>query len=96
MVSLIATFRVKEGMFDQVIDELKLVVPAVRESEPGCLAYIPHTVRGEGNDNLIVFYEKYEDQAAFDVHSANFPANFQNILPLVESDFDIKMCDEIV
>jgi quinol monooxygenase YgiN len=56
---LIATFHVKEGMLDEVVELLKGVVPTIRESEPGCLASIPHTVHGEGNENTIVFYEKY-------------------------------------
>jgi quinol monooxygenase YgiN len=96
VVSLIATLRVKQGKMDEVLDLLKEIVPTVRESESGCLAYIPHIVKGSKNKNMIIFYEKYEDQAAFDVHSANFPSYFENISPLLDGEMDIKICEEII
>jgi quinol monooxygenase YgiN len=94
MITLIATFNVQEGKMDEVISLLQAVVPVVRESEPGCLAYIPHTVKGA--KNTIVMYEKYEDQAAFETHSANFPTYFKDISPLLKGKMDLKMCQEII
>jgi quinol monooxygenase YgiN len=41
-------------------------LPAIRECEPGTLAYLVHTVPGEPNSR--VFYELYADQAAFEAH----------------------------
>ncbi|MHA1350876.1 MAG: putative quinol monooxygenase, partial [Promethearchaeota archaeon] len=61
MVSLIATFTVKEGKMEEAVEVLKQIVPKIKESEPGCLIYVPHTIRGRKNKNSIVFYEKYVD-----------------------------------
>lgn len=96
MVTLIATFQVKEGKMDEVIALLQEIVPVVKESEPGCLAYIPHTVQGAKNKNTIIFYEKYEDQAAFNTHSENFPKYFENISPLIQGKMDLQICEEII
>src|SRR4026207_2122452 len=38
----------------------------VRKAEPGCLAYRPH--RSTKDPDLFIFYEQYNDDAAFDVH----------------------------
>ncbi|MHA1300389.1 MAG: putative quinol monooxygenase [Candidatus Helarchaeota archaeon] len=96
MVSLIASFQVKEGKMEEVIELLKEIVPKVRNNEPGCLAYIPHTVKGRKNKNTIIFYEKYKDKAAVDQHSANFPKLFEKVFPLLEGGMDLKTCEEII
>jgi len=80
---------------DDVIAALQEVVPVVRE-EPGCLAYVPHIVKGKRNKNTIVFYEKYEDQAILDAHSAKLPTYFKNVFPHIQGNIDIKVCEEIV
>lgn len=81
---------------DEAIALLQEIAPQVRESESGCLAYIPHTVKGSKNKNTIIFYEKYEDQEALNVHSANLPKYFENIFPLIEGAMDLKTCTEII
>lgn len=96
MISLIATLKIKEGKMEEAIEILKEVVPKVRDTEPGTLAYIPHAVKGQKNKNLIIFYEKYEDKAAFDQHSANLPENFEKLFPLLEGGMDIKTLTEIL
>ncbi|MHA1378263.1 MAG: putative quinol monooxygenase [Candidatus Helarchaeota archaeon] len=96
MVSLIATFQVKEGKMEEVIELLKGIVPQVRNNEPGCLAYIPHIVKGKKNKNTIIFYEKYKDKAAVDQHSANFPKLFEQVFPLLQGGIDLKTCEEII
>ena len=96
MITLIATFQIKEGKMEEAITELKKIVPEVRKSESGCTAYIPHTVKGAKFKNTIVFYEKYKDQAALNTHSANLPKYFKNIFPLIEGAMDLKTCSEIL
>ena len=54
MITLIATLRIKEGQTQAAIDVLKEIVPKIKASEPGCLEYIPHTVRGD--EKTIIFY----------------------------------------
>jgi len=93
MITLIATLKVKDGRMDEMKERLKVVVSHVKSTEPGCLEYVPHTVKGE--DNTIIFYEKYLDKDALKVHSANFMDNFKEILPLLEPGMDLKTCFEI-
>ena len=96
MVSLIATFTVKEGKMEEAVEVLKLIVPKIKESEPGCLTYIPHTIRGRKNKNSIVFYEKYIDDEAMKVHTDNIAKSLADFLPLCEPGADVKTCFEIV
>ncbi|MCL2154495.1 MAG: antibiotic biosynthesis monooxygenase [Leptospirales bacterium] len=93
MVTLIAILKVKEGKMDEVISKLKVAVPHIKKTEPKCLEYIPHRIKGD--DNKIIFYEKYADQEAVDLHAKNLPENLKDILPLVEPDIDIKTCFDI-
>ncbi|HOO73217.1 MAG TPA: putative quinol monooxygenase [Spirochaetota bacterium] len=94
MITLIATLKVKEGKMDEAVQVLKDVVPKIKAAEPGCLEYIPHTVRGV--ENTIIFYEKYRDKEALQAHSANLGKSLENLLPLLEPGMDIKTCREII
>ena len=94
MITLIATLKVKEGKMDEVIKVLREIVPKIKEAEPGCLVYIPHRVRGE--DNTIIFYEKYRDEETLKAHSSNVPKSLEKLMPLLEPGLDIKTCYEIV
>ena len=99
MVTLIATFKVKEGKMEEVIEKLKNIAPNVRENEEGCIKYIPHTVKGKENKNTIIFYEKYEDFDAVSKHMTTFPEYFKDIFPLLEEfnmKRDLKTCEEII
>jgi len=94
MITLIATLKVKEGKMEEAITVLKEIVPKVRASEPGCLEYIPHTVRGD--ETTIIFYEKYADKDALKLHAANLMTNIEKLMPLLEPGMDIKTCLEII
>ncbi|HUX99233.1 MAG TPA: putative quinol monooxygenase [Candidatus Deferrimicrobium sp.] len=96
MITIIATLKVKEGKMEEALKILKGIVPKVRESEPGCKTYILHTVKGALNKNLIIFYEKYEDKDALNLHSAFLPDHFKQLFPLLEGGIDIKTCEEIL
>ncbi len=93
MITLIATLKVKEGKMDEAIALLKEIAPKVKETEPGCLEYTPHRVKGD--DNAIIFYEKYRDKEALKAHSANIGNTLGKLLPLLEPGMDIKTCFEI-
>jgi quinol monooxygenase YgiN len=94
MITIIATMKIKEGKMDEAVGILKGIVENIRKSEPGCLAYIPHTVRGQ--DTTIIFYEKYQDKEALKTHSANLPKAMEKIIPMMEPGTDIKTCYEIM
>lgn len=94
MITLIATLKVKEGKTEEAINALKEIVPRIKASEPGCMEYIPHTVRGE--ERVIVIYEKYSDKDALKLHSANLLKNIEKLLPLLEPGMDVKTCYEII
>lgn len=92
--SLVVTLKVKEGKMEEAKEILKEVVPNVRASEPGLLAYIPHTVKDQ--ENTIIWYEKYKDGEAMKVHMANMGKNLGKLQPLLEKGMDVKTCFEIV
>lgn len=93
-ITLIATVRVKNGNMEKAIEALKEIVPKIKESEPGCLQYIPHTIKGE--ENSIVFYEVYADSDALKNHNENLSKNMAKLGPLLERGTDVKVCYEIV
>ena len=95
-VTIIATLKIKEGKMEEAIAALKEVVPEVLKAEPGTLAYVPHTVRGAGNENLIIYYEKYADVAAMKTHGANLGKYMAKLGPLLDGPADIKSCNEII
>ncbi len=94
MITLIATLKVKEGKMDEAQEALKEIVPKIKAAEPGCLAYVPHRVKGD--DNALLFYEKYQDKEALKLHSANIMTSLEKLLPLLEPGMDIKTCFEIL
>jgi len=94
MITLIATLKIKEGKVEEAVNVLKEVVPKIKASEPGCLEYIPHTVRGD--ENTIIIYEKYSDKDALKLHSANLTKSLEKLFPLLEPGMDVKTCYEII
>ncbi len=96
MHTIIATLKVKEGKMDEAIQVLKEDIPKFMKNEPGCLAYIPYTVKGEGNGTTIVIYERYADKDAFKLHSANLMISMGRLFALLEPQMDIKTCTEIL
>ncbi|NVM36631.1 MAG: antibiotic biosynthesis monooxygenase [Candidatus Lokiarchaeota archaeon] len=93
-ITLIATVRVKKGNMEKAIEALKEMVPKIKESEPGCLQYIPHTIKGE--ENSIIFYEVYADSDALKQHNKNLGKNMVKLGPLLEPGIDAKICREVV
>ena len=96
MVIQIFTVEVKEGMMEKAIEIIKELVPKVRESEPGCIQYVAHTVKGRKNENTIIFYENYEDYEALQAHLKNVRTMLAKLLTLCEPGLDTKTCFEII
>jgi quinol monooxygenase YgiN len=64
--ALVVRFDLKAGAgeaFDQLVAE---TVAQIERHEPGTVIYACHTVHSERNAR--VFYELYEDRAAFEAH----------------------------
>ncbi|MFX1274082.1 MAG: putative quinol monooxygenase [Promethearchaeota archaeon] len=95
-ITIIAKIKVKEGKMEDAKVILKEIVPKVLNSEPGCLAYIPHEVKGTKNKNTILFYEKYKDKEAFNIHNQNLTKNMEPLMPLLEPGMEIFQCTEII
>ena len=62
----VARIRAAKGKGDALAALLAEQAGVVRKAEPGCLAYRPH--RSTKDPDLFIFYEQYNDDAAFDVH----------------------------
>ena len=93
-ITLIAKVRVKDGKMEKATEILKELVPKIKESESGCLKYIPHTIKGD--ENSIIFYEVYADSDALKEHNKNLGKNMAKLAPFLEPGIDIKVCREIV
>ena len=67
MFGLVVRFYLKDEAaaagFDELVAE---TAPGIRESEPGTVVYVSHTVEGEPLQRI--FYELYADRAAFEAH----------------------------
>ncbi|GLV79197.1 putative quinol monooxygenase [Streptomyces hygroscopicus] len=65
--ALVARFELRDKAAADAFDALaEQMLTGVKNHEPGALAYIVHTVLDEPMTR--VFYELYEDRAAFDRH----------------------------
>ncbi|MFX1281134.1 MAG: putative quinol monooxygenase [Promethearchaeota archaeon] len=78
-ISIIATVKIQEGKMEEAKAALKKIVLKIKEQEPGTLVYQPHVVKE--NPNIIIFYEKYADEAAFKAHGANLGKNMAEFTP---------------
>ncbi|MFX0073253.1 MAG: putative quinol monooxygenase [Candidatus Hermodarchaeota archaeon] len=95
MITLIATVQVKPGKMEETIEVLKEIAANVKSSEPSTLEYIPHTVKGKGFENTVLFYEKYESKEALEIHRKNLKKTSVKLAPLLAPGLDIKTCFEI-
>ena len=68
MISFTVRMKFRPDDRPRVAELLTSLAEAARQ-EPGCVAFIPHTVEGE--PDLVVIYEQYRDQSAVDAHRAS-------------------------
>jgi quinol monooxygenase YgiN len=66
VLTVVATIRAAKGKGDALAALLAEQAAAVRRAEPGCLVYRPH--RSTTDPDLFLFYEQYQDEAAFAAH----------------------------
>jgi quinol monooxygenase YgiN len=65
-LGLVVKFTVKEGHEEAFDDLVSGTLPRIRDREPGTLIYACHRVPDSPRTRL--FYELYQDKAAFDAH----------------------------
>jgi quinol monooxygenase YgiN len=65
-ITVIAKLKTKAGSEKQFEEAARKMIETVRTAEPGTLQYILH--RGVKDPTEFVYYEVYQDQAAFDHH----------------------------
>lgn len=66
MIVLVAKYTCKPGNREKVLEQLRKMSPLVAATEPGCKFY-QASISTE-NENLILLYEHYVDQAALAAH----------------------------
>jgi len=66
VLTVVATLRAAEGKADELAALLAEQAAVVLREEPGCLVYRAH--RSTSDPALFLFYEAYQNEAAFDVH----------------------------
>ncbi len=66
MIVLVAKYTCKPGNRPKVLEQLKKIAPIVAATEPGCKFY-QASISTE-NENLILLYEHYVDEAALAAH----------------------------
>lgn len=66
MFGLIARWTVPPEHRETVLEALARMTAEVEKHEPDCLLYQSNIE--VGNENVIVLYERYVDEAAFDTH----------------------------
>ncbi|MEZ4498100.1 MAG: antibiotic biosynthesis monooxygenase family protein [Thermomicrobiales bacterium] len=66
MFVLIARWTVIPEHIETVLEALGRMTAAVEANEPGCVMY--QSNRSIDDPNVIVLYERYVDEAAFEVH----------------------------
>jgi quinol monooxygenase YgiN len=65
-VTLIAKIKAKQGSEKDLEAAFRDMIKKVRAAEPGCQAYVLH--KSNDDPTQFVWYEIYQDQAAFDNH----------------------------
>ena len=94
MIVVVAILTAKQGKEQEMEDALKWVMPQV-EAEEGTLQYVLHRAKKEPGKFL--FYEKYRDKAALNVHGSTpyFSELFSRIGPLLEGSPTIEIYEDI-
>jgi (4S)-4-hydroxy-5-phosphonooxypentane-2,3-dione isomerase len=85
LIVLIARYRVKPGSVPFVLAELEAMKPLVQENEPGCKFY--QVSRSTDDENLLLLYEHYVDDAALNAHreTPHFKSIIEEkIIPMLE------------
>jgi quinol monooxygenase YgiN len=95
MLTVIAKIKVKPDQTDTFEAEAKKMIAHVKANEPGTLSYICH--RSTADAATYLFYEVYEDQAAFAQHGGSpaMQAFFGALPGVVDGRPELEMYEAI-
>ena len=68
-VTVVVSFRIREGKEADALTLLTELTEAVKANEPGALAYVAH--RDAADPMKVTFFEVYTDQAAVQAHRSD-------------------------
>ncbi len=66
MVTVIFRVKMQAGKEEQALKAVEQMIASVKEQEPGALLYAVH--RPQDDPSELVFFEAYQDEAAFQAH----------------------------
>ena len=93
MPSVIATIKIKDDKIDEAKTFLKQLSADTLAKEPGTLAYTVHQKKDD--PTTFVFYEKYENDAAFARHGENLKSQGAGFAGILAGRPEIVVLDEI-
>ena len=93
MPSVIATIKVKEDKLEEAKGFLKQLAADTLANESGTLAYTVHQQKGA--PTTFVFYEKYESDEAFALHSKNLAAKGAEFGSILDGAPEIVFLEEL-
>jgi quinol monooxygenase YgiN len=93
MPSVVATIQVKEDKIEAAKTFLKKLCADTLANESGTLTYVAHQRKDQ--PTTFVFYEKYESDAAFEIHGKNLRAAGASFADILAGPPDIQMLEEI-
>jgi len=95
MFTLLATLKAKPGKEAELAEICTQLAKDVLSKEEDCLMYIPHVTKNDPTE--IVFFEKYKDKQAFQVHGASiyFQEAAQKFENLLEGQIKVKFLEEV-
>jgi len=95
MLTVVAKLKVQPGAEAEFERACRSMIEHVRTAEHGTVTYVLHRARKD--PTTFLFYERYTDRAALDVHSQSAQmANFLSAIgPLLDGTPGIEIYEEI-
>ena len=96
MLTVIAKLKVKPDQAETFEAEAKKMIAHVKANEPGTLSYLLH--RSTADATTYLFYEVYEDQAAFALHGGSpaMQAFFGAMKGVLDGRPELEMYEAVV
>ena len=93
MPSIIANLKVKADKVDEAKSFFAQLAKDTLAAEEGTLEYVAH--QRKDDPTMFVFYEKYENDAAFAEHGENLKAQGKGFAAILAGPPDIVILDEV-